>query len=413
MMRHSLAVLVLVASVAALAGCPMDQGFGVTGGGGGGGGPVEDPYWCCDPDEGACVCEGYWHCTEGFAGKQCEQENPNMPDDGGQGAWDCAYRGELIVCRGNDADHPDAGADGEWNCTRAEGLVECSRTQDQGDHPDDGDGPWDCVYSADGRLRSCEEVNEDGGAGGAWDCTTGRDGTTTCVNESGDQPDGGDWSCVQAGGRDICEGDHYPDGEGASGWDCFQQGEIVRCENDEAQQPPDDGGGAAFDCEWNDGRQITCISRGDDGTLGGGGDNPGDNPNDGNPGDNPDDDVPNDGNEGGNDGGDGGDCACPPGAWRYCDTPTYCEWGTQDCIEPEPGRAEWSPCVESGAPNGCWNGGMYDAEAEQCAIDAGFCAQDFWDLDWDGDTNETLGDGCQELACVDPGDGGGFGGWGF
>lgn len=399
-----------------LAGCPSDMGFpggnGPGGGGGGGGNDeVEDPYWCCDPDEPQCLCEGYWHCTEGIAGKQCDQANPRLPDDGGQSNWDCAYQGRQIVCTGNAADHPDAGADGGWNCSSQNDSVTCSRDQDEGDHPDEGSGPWECSYSSDSGLRSCDESGDSGG-GTEWDCTTARDGRETCTSRNADRPDGSGWSCVQAGGRDVCQGSDMPDGSGGGGWDCTQQGEIVRCENGEAQQP-DEGGSVPWDCEWDEADgEIICVRGGDDGSLGGGG-------NDGGGGD--DGDGGNDGREGGgglpNDGnqneggGGGGNCECPPGAWRFCDTPTYCSWGTQDCTEPAAGQAQWSPCLEDNPPNNCFNGNMYDAEAEQCAIDSGYCAQDFWDLDWDGNTDETLGDGCQELACVAPGDDGGFGGW--
>jgi hypothetical protein len=417
MTRHFHVLCLVVASALALAGCPSEGGFGPFGGGGvegEGEDPSYDPYWCCDPDEGACDCPSLWHCTEGYEGKVCDQDFPFMPDDGT--GWQCEYEGDEIVCRGNEADHPDAGQDGGWACTHAEGMVECRQDQQRDDHPDQGDGPWDCEYAADGQSRTCTESDGSGGDGGSWDCTTARDGTRTCVNQNPDKPDGSsEWNCTQIGDEDVCEGSEYPDDAGAGGWDCYQQAELIICRNGDAQRPPDDGAGEPYDCAWGaEAGEIVCVSRGDGGDIGDGDnprdggddDNPGDNPNDDNPGDNgdnPGDDVPN--------GGDEGNCNCPPGAWRYCDTPTYCEWGIQDCIEPEPGRAEWSPCIEAAAPNGCGGGVMYDEEAEQCAIDMGYCAQDFWDLDWDGDNQETLGDGCQELACVAPADDGGFGGW--
>jgi hypothetical protein len=59
----------------------------------------------------------------------------------------------------------------------------------------------------------------------------------------------------------------------------------------------------------------------------------------------------------------------------------------------------WGPCDESGIPADCIPlGSTYDAEAEQCCIDAGFCCQDYWDIDFDGDRDESLGD-CVDIVC--------------
>ncbi len=153
--RPGWALLLLLAPP--LAACPDDVGFpdgpgtgsgaeGEPDGSGGGGGAVEDPYWCCDPDEGACVCQGYWRCTDGFTGKTCRQANPSLPDGGGDSPWACEYQDATIVCTGTAGDHPDAGSDGAWVCTedQAAGTVECSRESTDEDYPDGAeDAPWD------------------------------------------------------------------------------------------------------------------------------------------------------------------------------------------------------------------------------------------------------------------------------
>ena len=402
-----------------LVGCPMEQGFGVAPGGGSGGSPEDDPYWCCDPDEPFCLCEGYWHCTEGVAGKTCRQDNPQMPDDGN---WACEYTATGLTCTGRSSDHPDGGLDEGWRCTDiGEGMVECSRSSDSGDYPDgEGAGPWDCTYGPDGRERVCEEREGGGPDSGEWECTEAADGTIVCVNHNPNTPDGGEWSCVQADGRDVCQGSDYPDASGGGGWNCTDQGEFVECENGAPQQP-DAGGSQPWDCRWGDGGNVlTCVQRGDDGSLGGGGggggngDNGDNGGNPGNPGDAGNGDNPG-GGGGDNGGGGGGDCVCPPNADRFCDTPTYCNWGRQVCVDDGNGNAHWGNCAETNnIPAQCNFGPQFDEWAEQCAIDAGFCVQDFWDLDGDWDTNETLGRDCAGLECVDDGGGGGFGGgWGF
>ena len=84
-------------------------------------------------------------------------------------------------------------------------------------------------------------------------------------------------------------------------------------------------------------------------------------------------------------------CICIPGSTRYCDTPTYCSWGVQVCY---PSGEGWGPCVETrDIPDECeseW-GQYYMPESERCCIDAGYCCQDYYDLDGDGDNSEALG----------------------
>lgn len=388
--------IVVVLSLAAglLTGCPND--FGAIGPGGGNNTPPEDPYWCCDPDDPTgCVCEGYWHCTEGFdSSKHCIQQNPELPDDGSQGGWDCQYNGDLIICSGSAGDHPDAGQDGVWDCTTNGDAIECSRQSEDGDVPDDGGGSgWDCTYADGGDARVCDQPGS-GSPDDGWDCETAADGTTVCRNDSPEQPDDGNWDCYRVDGQDYCVGDHLPDGGNQGEWDCQENGEMIQCENGSGQVP-DDGGGADWDCAWGE-SFIECES-GDGGV-----------------------DEP------------GGSCECVVGAQRYCDEPTFCNWGSQECEENN-GERRWSRCNETAILSGCqpggadaqdyewhyqggfWDGQVFDPNndgvlvmppdnwynpaAEDCALRKGFCVQDMWDLDNDGDNQESTGDCADIQVC--------------
>ena len=63
-----------------------------------------------------------------------------------------------------------------------------------------------------------------------------------------------------------------------------------------------------------------------------------------------------------------GQC-CLPGTYRYCDTPTYCSWGRQQC-RPD-GR--WGSCEETTRPAGC-DGYFYTAA---CCLSLGACCQNY------------------------------------
>jgi hypothetical protein len=63
---------------------------------------------------------------------------------------------------------------------------------------------------------------------------------------------------------------------------------------------------------------------------------------------------------------------CVPGTTRYCDTPTYCSWGIQNC-RPD-GR--WGTCEETTSrPPGCEDGSYYYSAS--CCVSAGACCQNF------------------------------------
>jgi hypothetical protein len=65
-----------------------------------------------------------------------------------------------------------------------------------------------------------------------------------------------------------------------------------------------------------------------------------------------------------------GTCTCcVPGTYRWCDTPTYCSWGVQQC-QPD-GR--WGYCGEAGGPPGC-DSYSYDLG---CCLAIGQCCQNY------------------------------------
>jgi len=85
----------------------------------------------------------------------------------------------------------------------------------------------------------------------------------------------------------------------------------------------------------------------------------------------------------------GGCECCVPGTSRYCDTPSYCSWGRQDC-QPD-GR--WGYCYEVPAPSSC-GGYYYDTS---CCISIGACCQDYHDTNGNWNRNESVGN-CTGIA---------------
>ncbi len=94
---------------------------------------------------------------------------------------------------------------------------------------------------------------------------------------------------------------------------------------------------------------------------------------------------------------------CQPNSQRVCFV-SYCTiWGEQRCDSD--GRA-WENCREDPPPAACRSdengfGGAADGpETEECCIEQGFCCEDYWDLDDDGDTDEMVG-ACDGVSCGD------------
>jgi hypothetical protein len=241
-------------------------------------------------------------------------------------------------------------------------------------------------------------------------------GGKTC-SEGAPMPSDGDWTCRQNGTTLVCRGDSMPGDAGD--WVCEQEGDEVVCRT-HAYVPSADGVDGTWTCAYEEDQRICTFTPGG-GDGGGGGEGGGGG---GEGGGDADADVPGGGIDGcppgvevpGTEQCDGidndcdgrvdedcdtpppTDCMCVPGAWRYCDTPTYCRWGIQTC---EDSGMEWGSCDEIAAiPAQCIAiDGWYSPRAEQCCVDQGFCCQDMWDIDHDGDTWESVGT-CTDIVCT-------------
>ena len=249
-------------------------------------------------------------------------------------------------------------------------------------------------------------------------CTENDAGDKHCVGQNPAVPDDGEWDCYEEGTTMVCRGDHMP--EGADDWTCVEAGDAVVCRSH--AYVPHTGTDETWTC-WYEGEFRVCESgegaeapggsteEGDEGETSGETSDDADNPwDDWFPDDN-DDGVPDafedmawdwlgdlfddifTGEEPGESGTD--DCVCVPGAVRYCDTPSYCHWGTQACAA---SGLRWGPCVETSPLAECSGESWYSPEAEACCVEAGQCCQDMWDIDMDGDTWESLGD-CTDIVC--------------
>ncbi len=70
---------------------------------------------------------------------------------------------------------------------------------------------------------------------------------------------------------------------------------------------------------------------------------------------------------------------CVPSTWRWCDTPTACAWGRQQC-RPD---GEWGTCEETSERPGTCSSYYYST---QCCVDAGACCQNYHRIEplpWD------------------------------
>jgi hypothetical protein len=90
--------------------------------------------------------------------------------------------------------------------------------------------------------------------------------------------------------------------------------------------------------------------------------------------------------------------ACVPGSRRVC-LLAYCNfWGTQTCTSD--GQA-FGYCIEATAPPDCAtiaDDQHSSAALEQCCLDHGSCCQDTFDLNHNGDTQESIGQ-CSGVTC--------------
>jgi hypothetical protein len=284
----------------------------------------------------------------------------------------------------------------------AAGLVVANCTGQMGRAPGDPFDPND-----PDPIIGCDPDNPDSCPDVWFRCDVDEDGNKEC--EGPGLPDGDDgWICVARGATLTCEGDHVPDGDG---WVCVPTDDgTVECTRTFV---PGGGGDGIWICDdeftncvfydvtevpGGDGDADSDTDADSDGDIdGGGGDQcpPGvEMPTD----EICFDDLDNDCDGETDEDCTREDCLCIPGARRICDySPIYCAWGEQFCAAD---GLSWGPCAEITIPLECapvetW----YSPMAEACCIDQGYCCQDQWDLDGDGDGWESLGN-CVDIVCV-------------
>ncbi len=190
-----------------------------------------------------------------------------------------------------------------------------------------------------------------------FECWPEWEGATFCTTESPLTPDSGAWECAVVNDEIQCHGDHLPEHDGS--WSCEETGDGVTC----SAEPfvPTGSGEEGWDCTYQD--EFWYCEQG----------------------------VP---------GSDfGSDCACVPGARRYCDTPSYCSWGIQTCRDD--GRG-WGRCAEvTSVPPECEgeNRFIYTESSQRCCMNAGYCCQDYYDFDDDGDWLDSIGNCHDAIVC--------------
>lgn len=226
-------------------------------------------------------------------------------------------------------------------------------------------------------------------------CTDDGYGGKICRGQKSTLPDNGDWQCTDISTDDgnyiECKGDHIPENADENGWICIDNNGDVTCKKD-AYYPDIDIDGE-WDC-YTDGEFRVCEYHDDNNDDAGGdadGDSDGDTDTDadGDTDTNTENDTTTE-TDAGTDTETG--CQCVPGAMRYCDGALACGWGTQICDE----NMRWGECVEnsSNPPSGCVAGGF----DQSCCMRENHCCQDYWDIDEDGDLDESFGN-CEGIVC--------------
>jgi hypothetical protein len=89
---------------------------------------------------------------------------------------------------------------------------------------------------------------------------------------------------------------------------------------------------------------------------------------------------------------------CVPGSTSVC-FKTYCLfWGTETCTAD---GLSYGRCFEEAPPPRCASIAtqyMDSPELEKCCIDSGYCCEDHFDLDGDGNANDFIGK-CGKTSC--------------
>jgi hypothetical protein len=89
---------------------------------------------------------------------------------------------------------------------------------------------------------------------------------------------------------------------------------------------------------------------------------------------------------------------CVPGSTRHC-FDAYCTgWGVQTCNS---SGTAWDYCQEMDVPGACDDGTGWaptEPATGECCVAEGYCCQDYWDLDGDGQTDDSIGT-CYGIDC--------------
>ncbi|MBH25037.1 MAG: hypothetical protein CMH57_11385 [Myxococcales bacterium] len=287
-----------LAAALAAAGCGDSGGDGGGAGagdegmnGGGSGGSQDDADLfndtpACNHIDDPGSCDG-WVCYQDESGTICERTRNDYPDS--RPGWECtddANPGYTTCIR---EDSPGGGGGG-WVCMDdANGDLSCTR-DDHGGYDN-----WDCTYTDDG--IECIRTDGPGGVVG-WDCVDDANGTTCTSDDpshANDSPGGGQWECVTDNDTRICNDDHDDDEPGRArdnptgtdGWTCEDTNDGRVCVADDpggdgpGVEDPDEGydtpdHGESWDCIDYEGERI-CVRDDPGGGEPGGmaGDNPG------------------------------------------------------------------------------------------------------------------------------------------
>jgi len=243
----------------------------------------------CDPDSLDCPMV----CVEDTFGngKVC-REKDNLPDDS---HWQCEDQQRedgtwVRVCKKRGS-YSDEGYSEGWECEQQGEFVVCEKeiSGENGDYLDDaGEGYYDCW--TEGEFVICDYHAPD-----EWECYDDEDGNRICILREPDYPnDEDDWECYQFEGADgqwwtVCETENGS-GRAEGGWECVElPNGHTRCQRS-GRDYPEDEGSDEMNCYYDEFGDLICEYPGGEGEE------------------------------------------CVPGQRRWCDGPTYCRWGWQECL---------------------------------------------------------------------------------